>query len=226
MDNSFNSTWSTPIRTQNTLNYRYNHQSAFKQYSPFTSGSLFSSPLSIDSSYQTVTVNTSIWSPQYQVINSPSSFRPIIKAKKDLSKLDTWASPVLSPKATESLLDDSEIHSDTSASPPKTSSLTSHQRLPKRSDNFDFTHMIYQATLKEVKTGKKQMCSFCRNNNEPELIYTCHQLKDSLGRVTCPILKAHVCPICGASGELSHTLKYCPILQKKSKLNKILRHAN
>jgi protein nanos 1 len=44
------------------------------------------------------------------------------------------------------------------------------------------------------------VCVFCRNNGENELIYTSHSLKDSVGNVTCPILRAYQCPICGATG--------------------------
>lgn len=165
-------------------------------YSPFNS------PLTIDSP-------ASIWSPLSHESYSPSlclSPRPIVK---QTGEPEPWSqnpigyevkSPKMAPKQ--------------------------HQAAPKRSDNFDFTYMIYQAKIRQAKSGKRVFCSFCRNNDEDEVIYTSHQLKDSLGRVTCPILKAHACPICGATGDLSHTLKYCPILQKKSKLQKILRHAN
>ena len=55
------------------------------------------------------------------------------------------------------------------------------------------------------------ICVFCRNNGETEQVYTNHQLKDKLGRVTCPILRAYSCPTCGANGDTAHTLKYCPM---------------
>jgi protein nanos 1 len=42
-----------------------------------------------------------------------------------------------------------------------------------------------------------------------------HALKDATDRVTCPILMLYSCPVCGASGELTHTKKYCPLLQKQ-----------
>ena len=96
---------------------------------------------------------------------------------------------------------------------------------PKRSDKFDFSALIEQANKKREESGIEVSCQFCRNNSEPKDIYRSHSLKDSLGRVTCPILKSYACPICGASGELSHTLKYCPTLQKKSKLLKIQKYA-
>ena len=40
--------------------------------------------------------------------------------------------------------------------------------------------------------------------------------KDSEGRVTCPVLRAYTCPICGANGDEAHTIKYCPQNQSKS----------
>ena len=52
----------------------------------------------------------------------------------------------------------------------------------------------------------RQVCVFCRNNGENELIYSSHSLKDSLGNVTCPILRAYQCPICGATGAQGKSL--------------------
>lgn len=57
---------------------------------------------------------------------------------------------------------------------------------------------------------KQQVCVFCRNNGESETFYTSHCLKDSEGKVTCPVLRAYTCPLCGANGDLAHTIKYCP----------------
>lgn len=56
-----------------------------------------------------------------------------------------------------------------------------------------------------------KICVFCRNNGESEAVYTTHQLKDAQGRITCPVLYIYTCPICGASGEAAHTIKYCPL---------------
>lgn len=60
------------------------------------------------------------------------------------------------------------------------------------------------------KRSKAQVCVFCRNNGEDESVYSTHALKSPDGKVTCPILFAYECPICRASGENAHTLKYCP----------------
>ncbi|XP_065920390.1 nanos homolog 1-like [Dysidea avara] len=63
---------------------------------------------------------------------------------------------------------------------------------------------------------KQEVCVFCRNNGEEESFYASHSLKDSEGRVTCPVLRAYTCPICGANGDEAHTIKYCPQNQSKS----------
>ena len=57
---------------------------------------------------------------------------------------------------------------------------------------------------------KQQVCVFCRNNGESESFYTSHCLKDAEGKVTCPVLRAYTCPLCGANGDSAHTIKYCP----------------
>ena len=40
-------------------------------------------------------------------------------------------------------------------------------------------------------------CRFCIMNGESEEVYMSHPLKDSLGKVVCPCLRAHVCKQCG-----------------------------
>ena len=54
-------------------------------------------------------------------------------------------------------------------------------------------------------------CSFCRNNKEVNDWVMSHQLKDSLNRVVCPILRSYVCPLCFATGDNAHTLGHCPL---------------
>lgn len=83
---------------------------------------------------------------------------------------------------------------------------------PLRSEKIDIEiikHLIREAKWKRHCGLKKEVCVFCRNNGENELIYSSHSLKDSLGNVTCPILRAYQCPICGATGAQAHTIKYC-----------------
>jgi hypothetical protein len=70
------------------------------------------------------------------------------------------------------------------------------------------------------------VCQFCVKNNESVEIYSSHPLKDPLGKVVCPILRACVCPQCGESGDYAHTHKYCPETQRRQKQDKIKRFVN
>lgn len=67
------------------------------------------------------------------------------------------------------------------------------------------------------------MCVFCRNNGEKEQIYTSHTLKDASNHVACPILRLYQCPICHASGDQAHTIKYCPYAEKDSTCIKLFK---
>ena len=60
------------------------------------------------------------------------------------------------------------------------------------------------------RAADRQVCVFCRNNGESESVYATHNLKAADGRITCPVLRAYTCPICGANGDDAHTIKYCP----------------
>lgn len=70
-----------------------------------------------------------------------------------------------------------------------------------------------------VRPIKQQVCVFCRNNGESESFYTSHCLKDAEGKVTCPVLRAYTCPLCGANGDAAHTIKYCPENSQSAKTN-------
>lgn len=73
-----------------------------------------------------------------------------------------------------------------------------------------------------LNKGSNQIrCSFCENNGESAEIYLSHPLKDSLGKVICPVLRSFKCPKCGESGDFAHTNKYCPQTQRKLKEMKI-----
>ncbi|XP_020025092.1 nanos homolog 2 [Castor canadensis] len=59
--------------------------------------------------------------------------------------------------------------------------------------------------------GLTTLCNFCKHNGESRHVYSSHQLKTPEGVVLCPILRHYVCPLCGATGDQAHTLKYCPL---------------
>ncbi|XP_072181113.1 uncharacterized protein [Diadema setosum] len=58
-------------------------------------------------------------------------------------------------------------------------------------------------------------CVFCKNNGESLQVYGSHALKSIDGKTTCPVLRAYRCPICRATRDEAHTIKYCPLLKKK-----------
>lgn len=53
-------------------------------------------------------------------------------------------------------------------------------------------------------------CSWCKNAGRPEWRF--HNLKDSRGRTTCPVLLEILCRTCGRKG---HTRKHCPHPKEK-----------
>ncbi|XP_060803277.1 protein cycle isoform X2 [Amyelois transitella] len=79
------------------------------------------------------------------------------------------------------------------------------------STQFDLL-MKFTETLRQQRHAiQKQLeCAFCKNNGEPLTWYSAHSLKDSRGRVRCPVLRGYRCPLCGVSGDWAHTIKYCP----------------
>ena len=66
------------------------------------------------------------------------------------------------------------------------------------------------STSRRWVVPKPSWCVFCKNNGEPEAVYTSHVLKDGRDKVACPRLRAYICPLCGTSGDDAHTIKYCP----------------
>jgi len=93
------------------------------------------------------------------------------------------------------------------------------ERLP----NHIVEEIVKQAKIRRRNGGKKEVCVFCRNNGEKEQIYTSHTLKDASNHVACPILRLYQCPICHASGDQAHTIKYCPYAEKDSNCIKLFK---
>ncbi|CAD6992170.1 protein nanos-like [Ceratitis capitata] len=82
--------------------------------------------------------------------------------------------------------------------------------------NIDYNNKNSKKAQKRYSNAKLDKfsavkhCVFCENNNEPEAVVRSHAVRDSLGRVLCPKLRTYICPICKASGDKAHTVKYCP----------------
>lgn len=89
------------------------------------------------------------------------------------------------------------------------------KRLPRRSEQVDMSEFIRKSRSHMSSNSRKMVCTFCKSNGESEEIYSSHSLKSSVNKITCPILMKYTCVECGASGENTHTIKYCPVMQKK-----------
>ena len=88
-------------------------------------------------------------------------------------------------------------------------------------------HLLLEATKKRIKLSTvvegaelyrtmkppSDMCQFCLSNGESEEQCRSHQLRTDSGLVSCPILRAFVCPHCKASGDFAHTQSYCPLVK-------------
>jgi len=63
---------------------------------------------------------------------------------------------------------------------------------------------------RQVRQQMKQECAFCVNNQENEDVSHSHMIKDISAQITaCPLLRLYLCPICGGTGDIAHTLRYC-----------------
>lgn len=128
------------------------------------------------------------------------------------------------PSSNHNLL--SALSLSTSSGASLSNTLLSSSGKPLRSERLPpqmVDEIIKQAKNRRRQGGKKEVCVFCRNNGEKEPIYTSHTLKDAQNNVACPILRLYQCPICHASGDQAHTIKYCPYAEKDSACIKLFK---
>ena len=94
----------------------------------------------------------------------------------------------------------------------------------KHSDVIKYIKALQKSVPEEVSTPslkvKYTFCVFCKNNGEDEAMYLSHTLKGDHGRIRCPVLFKYQCPICGATGAGSHTIRYCPENKDAKKVSK------
>lgn len=69
-------------------------------------------------------------------------------------------------------------------------------------------------------------CTLCYQNKELKAVYMSHSLKDTQGKVTCPVLYANVCPYCKATGPDAHTKNYCPYNPQQHSFKSYLKYRN
>nr|XP_054766247.1 uncharacterized protein LOC129273247 [Lytechinus pictus] len=108
--------------------------------------------------------------------------------------------------------------SRTVSSPPPVPSSSSPSPHGMYGKEFIFSYSPDDTALSTSQERKKYLntyCVFCKNNKETLSFYSSHVLKDDVGKVICPVLRAYTCPICGANGDNAHTIKYCPMESDK-----------
>jgi hypothetical protein len=159
-----------------------------------------------------------------------SNFRPITKKTKIInynqqsSNYSTPSSVSSSSTTPSSVLPSpvsSSYNSPNFSLNRKYNKQTPKKVLPVRSEAIDLSEHIQNAKNLKEKANKVLYCTFCKNNGESEEVYSSHVLKDSTSKITCPVLFAFVCPICGESGDKAHTLTYCKNYKKSKKTSLI-----
>lgn len=130
------------------------------------------------------------------------------------------------PTSNHSLLSALSLSTSSASNMHLSSSILANSSKPLRSERLPqhiVEDIVKQAKIRRRNGGKKEVCVFCRNNGEKEQIYTSHTLKDASNNVACPILRLYQCPICHASGNQAHTIKYCPYAEKDSTCIKLFK---
>lgn len=82
------------------------------------------------------------------------------------------------------------------------------QAAPQRKDSETSTSSSPSDTSSSGTSS--DYCRFCKQNGESPRVYRSHKLKSDDSKVICPVLRNYTCPICEATGDNAHTLRYCP----------------
>lgn len=130
-----------------------------------------------------------------------------VQSRRD--RFDSIDSENSSSGSCDSFTDHGMTFGEGSFQPFSTSSIL-HNAGKRRENVLPPSRRLKPATRSTAPGANRQVCVFCRNNGESEEVYASHVLKSVDGKTTCPILRAYTCPICKASGDDSHTIKYCP----------------
>ena len=75
-------------------------------------------------------------------------------------------------------------------------------------------------TYSKNSTALNKFCKVCQDKGLPESVYRSHYTRetpDPSAKVCCPTLLALECRYCGANG---HTVKYCPVLKDRERVEK------
>lgn len=171
-----------------------NNQSAYQSWSPFSTPSIspYGSPTQTSFSYSTPLSNSTINSNPLTYFQSSHLPTPISRPSKR--------------------------HHSSGNTTTQSSTNSQKSTFPKRSEQVDMSNYIRNS---QNSFGRSKLCTFCKSNGECEQIYKSHSLKNSANIITCPVLMQYTCVECGASGQNTHTIKYCPVMQKKLR-NKML----
>ncbi|XP_047513782.1 uncharacterized protein LOC125055383 [Pieris napi] len=119
-------------------------------------------------------------------------------------------------RSSSGIFSEASISSITSISP---GSIGYMPRVSPITNPINFERLNEDAiSFSGIKTDR--LCTFCKKNGERQKVYSTHTVKVKVENkqiVTCPVLRSHVCTICGATGDNAHTVTYCPLVSDSNK---------
>ena len=156
-----------------------------------------------------------------QMINETNNFLDTTETLSDYSHpmrpVDQFSTSPTS--SVYSLSPSNSLNSSAIIQPSRATQMCSNSK-KLRSENVSIN---FEQFPKKQSFSNEKFCQFCRNNGESANVYKSHMFRDYRGKVLCPILKLHQCPICGESGEKAHTITYCK-MYKASRLNSFIKN--